>query len=93
MNKLRLTLLCILFLLIGWHLGWQGRGSIDNKELEAEVVRQLDYFLTKGISSGLITINDEMLFPTEETNEPPVPAMVIKDAMGSAATEAKTAFP
>ena len=74
MNKLTIILLCILCLLIGWHLGWQCRGSQDNKDLEAEVVRQLDYFLTRGISRGLITINDEMLFPKEETNEPPVPA-------------------
>jgi len=74
MNKITIILLCILCLLIGWHLGWQCRGSRDSKDLESEVVRQLDYFLTRGISRGLITINDEMLFPKEETNEPPMPA-------------------
>ena len=75
MNKISIILLSVVMFLIGGLLGWQGRGSQDNKDLEAEVVRRLDYYLAKGISRGLITINDEMLCPKEETDEPTVPAM------------------
>ncbi|MEI6562832.1 MAG: hypothetical protein WCO42_00840 [bacterium] len=71
MNKPTITLLFILMLLVGGHVGWHVRGIGEETRIDDEAHRRLSNFVIRGVERGLIQIDTTKMWDTAGTHMPP----------------------